>query len=181
MKKILIITLLLTAFTAITTSQVRRVTPNKPYLILNSRPGYITINEFTSGFGLSGTYSPYSKYYFGFTTIHGYQVDQNFAFGAGTGLSYYNDGILIPLFVDMRYRFIINTLTFYAFGDAGFLFSPDDLNKETRIFLNAGPGIRLAINSKFALNVSPGIMTQMGPKSRASFLNFRIGVTFKPS
>jgi hypothetical protein len=180
-KKILLIISLLTAFTAVTSAQVRRVAPNKPYLILNSRPGYITINEFTSGFGLSGTTSPYSQYYFGFTTIHGYQVDENFVFGLGTGISYYNDGLLIPLFVDMRYRFSISTITFYVFGDAGFLFSPDDLNNETRIFVNAGPGLRLAINSKLALNVSPGILTQMGPKSRASFLNLRIGATFKPN
>ena len=167
--------------TAVATAQPRRVAPNKPYLILNSRPGYITINEFTSGFGLSGTVSPYSKYYFGFTTIHGYQVDQNFVFGAGTGLSYYNDGLLIPLFVDVRYRLMISTITLYAYGDAGFLLSPDDLNNQTRIFVNAGPGMRLAVNSKFAINASPGVLVQMGPTSRASFINFRIGATFKPN
>lgn len=179
MKRIILLAVLLIAVSGYAEAQ-RRVMGNKPYRNFNTRPGYITVNEFGSGFGLGGTTTDYSKYFFGFTSIHAYQVDQYLALGAGTGLSFYEDGLLIPLFLDIRFRYYVNTMTFYAFGDGGFLLNPSDFNSGTRMFINAGPGVRFAASPNLAFNISPGLMIQMGPGSRASFINFRIGATFKP-
>lgn len=179
MKRLLLLSILFIAVAGYAEAQ-RRVLPNKPYRNLNTLPGYITVNEFGAGFGIRGTSTPYSKYFFGFTSIHGYQFDQYLVVGGGTGISVYEDGVLIPLFIDIRYRFSISTVTFYAFGDGGFFLNPNDLNSGTKMFINAGPGIRFAASHKVAFNISPGLLIQMGPTSRASFINFRIGATIKP-
>jgi len=44
---------------------------------LFSNSGYISINELTYGYGLGSTVMPYSKQYYGFTTMHGYQLNFN--------------------------------------------------------------------------------------------------------
>jgi len=123
MKRLLLLSILFIAVAGYAEAQ-RRVLPNKPYRNLNTLPGYITVNEFGAGFGIRGTSTPYSKYFFGFTSIHGYQFDQYLVVGGGTGISVYEDGVLIPLFIDIRYRFSISTVTFYAFGDGGFFLNP---------------------------------------------------------
>ena len=78
------------------------VDPNRPGTLLNNNPGLITINELHFGIGLGITNVPYSKSFFGFTTINGYQINKNFVAAAGTGLSFYNGGMLVPLFLDFR-------------------------------------------------------------------------------
>jgi len=54
-----------------------KVIPNLPFKILRSTPGIISINEIQFGIGLGATEVPYSKSFFGFTTIIGYQVNKN--------------------------------------------------------------------------------------------------------
>ena len=165
---------------AISTYGQFRVSPNRPYVLLSSQPGYITINELSFGFGLSDKAVPFSDFYYGVTSVHGYQLDESFALGGGIGLSKYGDGVLIPLFVDLRYRFNISTLTFYLFGDGGFMLDPSDFNGGTMLFVNAGPGVRMALSPQFAVNLSPAILIQMGPSNRSSFLNIKLGATYKP-
>ena len=179
MKRVITALFLLTALTALAEAQFT-TTANRPYLILNPRPGYMTINEFTSGFGIAGTTTPYSKFNYGFTTVHGYQINNGFSVGGGTGFLLYEDGPLIPLFADFRFNFIVSTTSFYIFGNSGLLIDPSNLNSGSKLFANAGPGVRIALSRKFALHFSPGILTQMGPTSRASFVNFKLGFTLKP-
>jgi len=178
MKRTVIILILLVAGVAYLNGQ-GRVMPNKPYLMLNSRPGYLTVNEFTMGFGLAETDAPYAKIYYGFTSIHGYQIDQTFVMGGGTGLLIHPDGPLIPLFIDLRARYWVSNITLYAFGDGGFLIDPKDI-RSSKMFINAGPGVRFAASPILALNFSPGLLIQMGPSIRSSFINFKLGVTYKP-
>ncbi|MBM3420567.1 MAG: hypothetical protein FJY11_05465 [Bacteroidetes bacterium] len=173
----IIIFLLLAATSA---SGQSRVFPNMPYMVLNTRPGYITINEFGTGIGISSKSFPYSKYFYGITSIHGYQLNGSMVIAGGTGLLLYNDGPVIPLFLDLRYRLLVDNLTIYVYGDGGFLLNPKELNAKTMMFVNAGPGARFTLNPTLALNFSPGLQIQMGPDSRASFINFRMGATFKP-
>jgi len=157
------------------------ILPNKPYSTLSPSPGYITINEFGAGFGLGETDVDYGKYLYGFTTIHGYQINKNFMFAGGTGLLMYNGGALIPLFMDFRYSFYISTLTPYIFGDGGFLLNPSDINSGTKLFVNAGPGVRFTMSRKLGFNFGAGLLIQMGQAHRDAFINFKLGVTFKPN
>ncbi|MBE0674785.1 MAG: hypothetical protein IH591_09000 [Bacteroidales bacterium] len=179
MKRALLIIVLLGLSAGLALAQ-SRVRPNRPYRTFNSRPGYITINEIGGGFGLAGTASPYSKYFGGFTSVHSYQVDGALAIGAGTGLSFYEDGLLIPLFMDIRYRISAGSMDFYLFGDGGFMLNPSDFNSGTKMFINAGGGYTYVLQQNLALNIGPALLIQMGPGSRASFLNLKVGITFKP-
>jgi|WetSurMetagenome_2_1015567.scaffolds.fasta_scaffold00011_4 hypothetical protein len=156
------------------------IQPNKPYVYLNPQPGYVTINELTAGIGMSNTTYPYAKSFFGFTTIHGYQIDKTFIIGGGTGVSVYNGGTLIPLFLDFRYRFLIKTITPYVFGDGGLLLNFSDFNNGTRLFINPGIGASYTITSALAVNLGVGLFMQMGEDKRDSFINFKLGLTFKP-
>ena len=158
-----------------------RVSPNRPNSSLVSGSGYVTINELTGGIGLGQNIVPYSKSFFGFSTVHGYQIDQNFFLGAGTGASFYNGGAMIPLFLDIRFSFRINPFTPYIFGDGGFLFSLSDLNSDTKIFVNPGIGVKYPISGNLGLNFGTGYWMQAGGSSmRDSFINFKLGVIFKP-
>ena len=157
------------------------IMPNKPYELLDTKPGYITINELNSGVGLNLTYADYSKSFFGFTTIHGYQINRSFLIAGGTGIYVYDGKTLVPLFMDFRYRFMVGQFTPYLFGDGGFLFDFSDFNSGTRLFINAGPGVRYTISNNMGLNLGTGLMIQIGDLSRDSFINFKIGVTFKPN
>jgi hypothetical protein len=156
-----------------------RVIPNRPNTILNSGPGYITINELQAGIGLGKINTDYSKSMYGFTTIHGYQVNKSFVLAGGSGAIFYNGGMLIPLFMDFRASFRISTLTPYAYGDGGILMNFSDLVEGSKIFINAGAGIRYAFSRKIAANLSAGYWIQNGV-SRDSFVVVKAGVTYKP-
>jgi hypothetical protein len=152
---------------------------NKPGIRLRPDPGYITYNELNSGLGLGVTSDAYSKGFFGFTTIHGYQVNQTFSVAGGTGISFYNEGTLLPLFMDLRLRFLVSRFTPYVFGDGGFLF--DFVSVEnTRIFANPGIGCYYATSRNLAINLGVGIHSQFRD-TRASYVNIKLGITFKPN
>jgi len=110
MKPVIVLLILLLSGTIPVPAQ-DMVIPNKPYSSLNSRPGYITYNELTTGFGRGDVSVPYSKSFFGFNTIHGYQINKKFVIAGGTGISFYNGGTLSPLFMDIRYRLKSRLLT----------------------------------------------------------------------
>ncbi|MFO7852387.1 MAG: hypothetical protein ACQERS_03875 [Bacteroidota bacterium] len=177
MKKIILISIVL--FTTLT-SFGQLIRPNRPYLTFNAEPGYVTVNEFTAGYGLAGQTVPYSKHYFGFTTVHGYQANETFMIGGGTGLLFYNDGLLIPLYIDMRVRVNQGLLVPYLSGAGGLLLNPSDFDAGTRMFINPAAGILYPITRKLAADISAGFLMQMAPNiGRASFVNAKIGVTYK--
>ena len=101
MKSSLSLLLAALLFSSVLTAQNTVIQPT----MLDMRPGYITINEVTTGIGLAKINVPYSSAFYGFTTIHGYQVDSKFLIAAGTGLSFFSAGTLLPLFMDLRYSY----------------------------------------------------------------------------
>ena len=173
MKRILLLTIFLTCLVSLTYSQ-SRVRPNTPYSVLNSNPGFVSINEVTAGSGLGGTTRPYTKSFIGFTTVVGYKLTSNFTAGVGTGLSFYDAGLLVPLFLDFRYTFMDRQLTPYLWADGGMMINTSDFG-ETKLFLNPGAGARYSFSRWIAVNGGVGIITQVDGKARASFLNFKIG------
>jgi hypothetical protein len=175
-RKLSIIILIISTVTVISAQDM--VDPNRPGTLLNNNPGFITINELHFGIGLGTTNVPYSKSFFGFTTINGYQINKNFVAAAGTGLSFYNGGMLVPLFLDFRFRFNISQFTPYLFGDGGFLLNPSDLNS-TKLFINPGLGIRYSFSKNLAANLGGGFLIQTGGSTRDTFINIKMGVTYK--
>ena len=155
-----------------------RVLPNRPFSTLNTSPGFITINEVTYGSGLSGKTYPYSQHFFGFTSVNGYQINRNFIVAAGAGAYFYESGLLIPVFLDLRYYFNISSLTPYIFSDGGLLLNVSDLNT-TKLFINPGIGVRYALNRTTAFNLGAGILAQVDGTVRESFLNLKLGIVYK--
>ncbi len=179
MKKLLFLLTLAIISVATATSQ-EVVPPRKPYPTISGMPGYVTINELHGAYGLRDTSAPKSHYIYGFTTVHSYFINSDFTVGGGTGASFYDDGFLLPLFLDVRYNFIHGRYVGFLFGNGGFLFDFNDINSGTRLFVNAGPGVRYATSSTLAYNLSTGLLIQMGESSRNSFINLKLGITFKP-
>ena len=158
--------------------------PYDPIKIHFKKPGFISINEFVYADGLgevSG--NKYSDYFYGFTTIFGYSVNQNFSFGAGLGAFFYNGGYLIPFFADMRYTFNYKKINPYFFADAGFITDPSDPVSTTKFYINPGVGIRYIVSYKIAATASFGGFVQEGGSEsgdRDTFLTYKIGIIIKP-
>ena len=177
MKKALIISIAL--FTTVYASGQLRM-PNRPFTTLNSEKGYITVNEFTFGAGWADVEVPYSQGYFGFTTLHAYHANETVLVGGGTGLLIYDDGLLIPLYADMRVNLKIDVLIPYLSASGGVLFNPSDFGSGTKIFINPALGVMAPLSRSLAVNISGGFLLQMTPNSSsASFVNGKAGVTYK--
>jgi hypothetical protein len=154
-----------------------KVRPNKPFSTLNTNPGFVTINEITYGIGLHGKSRPYSKYFWGLTSVNGYQVNSNFFAGAGLGLTFYDGGLLVPLFLDFRLAFHFYQFSPYIFGDGGLLLNFADLNT-TKLFINPGVGVRYSLSRKLAVNAGAGLLSQVDGDYRASFINLKVGAVY---
>jgi hypothetical protein len=146
-------------------------------ITLNRYQGYIMINEFIGGIGLGDTKPAYAGGFFGLTTIHGYQINNEFIVGAGTGISFYNGGTLVPLFLHGRYRVFINRITPYLFGDGGLMLDFSG-KKDTRVFINPGIGASYTIKPHLAVDLGMGMFVQFG-KVRDSYVSIKTGVVYK--
>ncbi len=147
---------------------------------LDTKKGYITVNDLSYGIGLSKTNEPYSDSYFGFTTIQGYQINKIFVVGGGTGFLVYNAGKAAPLFLDFQYRFTTNTAyTAFASADGGFLFKFGGDERAANLFVNPAIGVRRDFSRDVGADFSIGMMVQQG-NIRNSFINIKLGVTIKP-
>jgi hypothetical protein len=149
----------------------------RPNTLLSVEKGYIMINEFTTGVGLGDVSTPYSKYFFGLSSMHGYQFSKEFIAGGGTGINFYNGGALIPLFLDFRYRIYVSRVTPYLVANGGVLFDFSS-KKDTRVFINPSAGVSYTLKPKLALCFGTGIFVQWG-NLRDSYINLRTGVIYK--
>lgn len=151
--------------------------------VLNPFSGYVNITEFGSGLGLSVTSVPYSKYYFGLTTVNGYQANENLLVGIGLGFHFYNKGYLLPLYASGRLTYPISgsRLSPYANLDGGLLINFGNSGNENRVFLNPVVGTRYTINPALAFDMGVGILAQkLHEKKRDTFLNLKMGIVFIP-
>jgi hypothetical protein len=151
--------------------------PGIPQILMNTDQGFITINELTTGIGLGDTKPPYSKAFIGLTSTMCYQINKDFIGGMGTGISFYNKGILVPLFLHFRYRVYESRYVPFLFGDAGFMMDFSG-KKDTRAFINPGIGCSFNLHEYLAVTVGTGIFVQWG-NMRDSFVSLKTGVVYK--
>ena len=177
MKRIILMSVIISAFISAVFAQ-EAIRYEKPIILLNYEKGYITINEFTAGFGLGITDAPYAKDFFGITTVHAYQISKNFIAGGGTGISFYNGGALVPLFLDFRYRIYVSRVTPYVVADEGILFDFSG-KKDMRFYINPGAGVSYTIKTKLAFSFGTGFLVQWGKIARDSYINLKTGVIYK--
>lgn len=190
MKKLLIF--IVVSFTISTSTNHAQVSS-----ALSIGSNYLCITDLTGGYGLGAApvkNAEFSKYYFGFTCINGfrvlfnnkYQDDYGFSLGnsvfagIGTGVSIYNGGVLVPLFVDLRYWIAARGISPYIYYDAGLLINPTDFNAGTRMFCEGGAGASYTLTSNVALNAALGLIIQMGnAKPRDAFGKMNLGASFR--
>ena len=151
-----------------------------PKVTYDWRPGFISITEATYAFGLGQITDELSRYYFGITTIAGYQFMRNVKAGAGVGIHIHNEGTLYPLFIDMRFNLNAQEMVPYVSAAGGLLFNFTDLNNETRVFINPSVGLKYVAANRKSVSFSTGLMvTTGGPNARKSFVNFKLGFELK--
>ncbi len=150
---------------------------NQHERLLSSKSGFISTDELIAGIGLGVTDTPYSKSFIGFTTVNGYQINKNFEAAVGIGLSFYNGGLLVPLFLDFRYRVNMGLFAPFIFADGGLLLNVSDINA-TKRFVNPGIGVRYSFSYKIAFNLGIGPLVQWDA-SRDAFIGIKAGVTYK--
>jgi hypothetical protein len=156
-------------------------------ITFNPNSGYINTTELQTAFGIGENNVPFGRYFIGVTNTSGYQISlknsmvtKKIQGGVGTGLLIYNGGALLPLFLDFRFIWSERTLTPFIFATGGGLIHFSDFNRESRLFINPGAGARYSISEKLAVNAGAGLLIQTATYRRDSFLNFKIGLCFKP-
>jgi hypothetical protein len=175
-KRLIISTIFAVGFLSLLSAQ-EVIRYEKPLVMLSSEKGYIMINEINMGFGLGVNNVPYSQYFIGLNTIHAYQINQNYVVGGGTGVSFYNGGTLVPLFLDFRYRIYVSRVTPYAVADAGFMLDFSG-KKDTRGFINPSVGVSYTLKPQLAISAGTGMFIQWG-HVRDTFINLKGGVVYK--
>lgn len=142
---------------------------------------YINITELGGAIGLGDVSVDYSKSLFSITNISGYIINEKFMTGIGLGVNVYNGGVMIPLYLDMRYTFKKSDFTPFIVADGGLLLYFSDL-RSSGLFINPAVGLNKSVNRNLGLQLTTGLLIQDTPTgARSSFINFKIGVSFKPN
>jgi hypothetical protein len=178
MRTILTILLLALSFSTLMAQPNQRIA-RTPKVTYDWQPGFVSITELTGAIGLSGTESDLSRYYYGITTVAGYQFTRNVKAGLGAGVHVHNEGLLFPLYLDARYSLSAQDVVPFFAAAGGIAIDPELLDN-TRIFINPSVGVHYVAAKKTGITFSTGLMvTTGGPNARKSFVNFKLGVELK--
>ncbi len=161
-------------------AQTNQKIASTPKVNYDWRPGFVSITELTGAAGLGQTADDLSKYYYGITSVAGYQFTRNIKAGIGAGVHVHNEGTLFPLFLDIRYSFNAREVVPFFAGTGGLALSLNDIVNETRVFINPSFGVHYVAANKTAVSLSTGLMVSTGgPAARKSFINFKLGLELK--
>ena len=179
MRRYIVSLILLLSITAYCTAQDYSRTTNVAYKYYSSQ-GFVNITELSGAQGFENVCNKNAWYYFGATSIFGYQVGRNFICGAGTGFYMFDESPLIPLFVDLRYTTYFQFANPFFFADGGVLFDYNDFKDGMKVFFNPGIGLSRSFSPKIDGTLGAGLMIQMGHETdRASFVNIKLGLIFR--
>jgi len=110
-----------------------------------------------------GTLIPFGM---GVHVINGYQFNPYVSLGAGVGLDvYFDDGLTLPLFADLRINFLDKRVSPYIAFDIGYTFRLTGLDYGNGLLFLPISGARFKLSDKYALNVGLGLGVQ-GNKSQ---------------
>ena len=175
---LLLIALILAVIHPLTGQRYNDVTDTSGKRIPGS--GFVNITEVSgSSFGLSHDGSPNEDYYFGVTNIIGYQIDKHFIAGAGIGFTAYDSSNLYPVFLELRYTTCFKRINPYLFYDSGFLIDFKNIAEGSQMFINPGMGLSWSFSPRFEGTFGAGLMLQMQPSHRTSFINLKLGLIFR--
>ena len=148
-------------------------------LSLPKESGFVDIFEIMGGFGLATTDVDYAQRVIGFDNIFGYQINKNFLAGVGAGINFYNGGLGVPVFIDLRYSFKPSNFSPFIAADGGFQLYPDKMSA-SNIFIQPSIGLQKRLSPNTSLKISVGVLTAgMVPGAyRSSFFTIKGAVSF---
>ena len=174
------LTLFLLVFsTAVLLAQPDQKVASSPKLNYDWRPGFVSITELTGAKGIGQTNVPYSKYYYGITSMAGYQFTRNIKAGAGLGVQFHDGGTLFPLFIDVRYSVNAQQVVPFLSAAGGLAFSFEDIRNQTYVYVNPAIGIKWVMANRTGAALSAGLMIMSGEANRNSFINLKLGLELK--
>lgn len=160
-------------------SQTNQNLAKTPALNYDWRPGFVSITELTGAVGLGLVNDGLSKYYYGLTTVAGYQFTRNLKVGGGVGLHRHEEATLFPLYLDIRYSLNAQELVPFFAGAGGLMIYFKEIG-DPRVFINPALGLRYVAANKTAVSFSTGLMvTTGGAAERKSYINFKLGIELK--
>jgi hypothetical protein len=171
--------LFLIIFLSTAAAQTNYEVAKTPRLNYDWLPGFSSITEVIAAPGLSLTDEPYAKYYYGITTMAGYQFTRNIKAGAGVGVQFHNEGTLFPLFIDARYSFSAQEFVPFIAAAGGMALSFENLDNQSFLFINPSLGVRWVAAIRMNVSLSSGLMIMSAAGGRDSFINFKLGLEFK--
>lgn len=127
---------------------------------LNLHSGYRGIIELGDQVGIG--YYKFDRLFF--NIINGYQINQYFFIGLGTGFRYYYepDDIVIPVFADFKTNLTDNRVSPYLSLSIGYSFNISESHYKTNagLILNPTFGINFNVSDKSIMNVGLGYEMQ---------------------
>lgn len=150
-----------------------------PALNYDWRPGIVSITELTAGPGLGTTDVRYARYYYGITTMAGYQFTRNIKTCLGVGVSRHNEGFLYPVFADVRFSFSANELVPFVAAQAGLNLDFSDSGTNAWPYISPTVGVKWVAANRTGLSFSAGVLSMSGGGTRHSFLSLKLGIEFK--
>jgi len=140
--------------------------------------GYINITDLNGAYGLDMRDIPNSKYFYGISMLNGYVINRRFITGVGIAVNVYDEDVLMPLYLNFRYNFTETGFIPYFSADGGLLLNFNEL-KEPGLFISPGLGLYKSISDRLAVNFGTSLFMHRTPV-KSSFINFKIGLAFKP-
>jgi len=171
--------LLLIIFIGTAAGQPNDKVASTPKLNYDWLPGFSSITEIIGAPGIRLTDEPFAKYYYGITTVAGYQFTRNIKAGAGIGVQFHNEGTLFPLFIDARYSFSAQEFVPFIAAAGGLAFNFGNLDSQSYVFINPSLGVRWVAAIRVNASFSTGLMVMSSTGGRDSFVNFKLGLEFK--
>lgn len=178
MRTILSLLLLMTSILGAYSQPDPGIAPS-PALNYDWRPGIISITELVGGPGLGTTDRQYAKYFYGITTMAGYQFTRNIKTCLGVGVSRHNEGFLYPVFADVRFSFSANEIVPFVAAQAGLNLDFNDTGTNAWPYISPSVGVKWVAANRTGLSLSAGVLSMSGGGIRHSFVNVRLGVEYK--
>jgi hypothetical protein len=140
--------------------------------------GYINITQLNGAYGLYQRDIPNSHYFYGISMMNGYVINRRWITGVGVAVSKFNTDLLVPVYLGFRYNFQETGLIPYFSFNGGLEFNFDDI-AQPFLFVSPGLGLYKSISDKFAVDFGTDLYIHRDVE-KSSFINFRIGLAYKP-
>jgi len=149
-------------------------------LINNYRNRFFSHTEIDLAFGLGSTELPYSRQFFGATSIVGYHFNSRLYTGLGAGIFDYSSGVMAPVLIHARYNFSDRRISPFICSDLGMLINLSGTDIDNPFYANPGVGIAVLTQRNRVFTSTVSLYTHWKKEViRESFINLKIGLLLK--